>query len=509
VWELENGKEVAVLEHADAVSTASFSPDDQLIVTWSWDNIVRLWCVKTGRTTAQFDGYDDYVTRASFSPNGKRVVLALQPSVRHRTHVLNIEANAEVALPEAVPDEGENITVSISPDSRFIALVSADDALRIWDVERDREVGSLKGRHRLFERSFSPDGRRIVTTSPEPAIWDIHSGRNLAVLKGQRGERSLGFSPDGRRIAMTADRDAIQIWDVESGAEMERLEGHDSYVFSAAFSPDGKRVVTSSDDQTARVWDVTRSATLVVGEKAQILTGAVSHGVGCRTASESEDLLMQDAPEDLYGEANRQLLDLQKYPPEEIARRQQVLRHTIADLRAPLHPNCYLSPIQFAEKFGLAHANASQPMEKATAAQPENRECSRHWNQCRSAQQVFLRNQFAPRCRGAIWERRCQGGPISSRLMGALVCIDVGRGSSCSRGISGAEQHLSVILPCCGAAILQRCAILSAENGPERPTFAVQRFRPQSGALPNSQCLRGGRRLSAGPTNSMLSLLIL
>ena len=62
---------------------------------------------------------------------------------------------------------------------------------------------------------------------------------------------------------------------------------------------------------------------------------------------------MQDAPEDLYEAARAALLDPEKYPAEEIARRERLLEQTIVDLRAPLHPNCYLSPAQFAEEFGL------------------------------------------------------------------------------------------------------------------------------------------------------------
>ena len=70
-----------------------------------------------------------------------------------------------------------------------------------------------------------------------------------------------------------------------------------------------------------------------------------------KSAAEQADLLMQDAPDDLYEAARARLLDPRKYPAEEIARRERLLEQTIADLNAPLHPNCYLSPTQFAEKF--------------------------------------------------------------------------------------------------------------------------------------------------------------
>jgi hypothetical protein len=76
-----------------------------------------------------------------------------------------------------------------------------------------------------------------------------------------------------------------------------------------------------------------------------------ARGIGWRSAAERADFLMQDAPDDLYEAARAKLLDPRTYPPEEIARRERLLERTIADLNAPLHPNCYLSPTQFAEKF--------------------------------------------------------------------------------------------------------------------------------------------------------------
>jgi WD40 repeat protein len=46
-----------------------------------------------------------------------------------------------------------------------------------------------------------------------------------------------------------------QIWDAETGKELQKLEGHKGNVFSVAFSPDGKQVVTGSADKTTRIWN--------------------------------------------------------------------------------------------------------------------------------------------------------------------------------------------------------------------------------------------------------------
>ena len=66
--------------------------------------------------------------------------------------------------------------------------------------------------------------------------------------------RSAVFSPDGQTI-VTASADATaRIWDVQTGKEFQKLEGHQSQVRSAVFFPDGKKVLTKSDDD-ARIWD--------------------------------------------------------------------------------------------------------------------------------------------------------------------------------------------------------------------------------------------------------------
>jgi len=77
-----------------------------------------------------------------------------------------------------------------------------------------------------------------------------------------------------------------------------------------------------------------------------MLVAALAHGIGSRTDAEAGDLLLQDAPHDgdlcaqALGQPGRAADD-----PEVIALQEALAR--------PLHPNCYLSLTQFAEKFGL------------------------------------------------------------------------------------------------------------------------------------------------------------
>jgi WD40 repeat protein len=69
---------------------------------------------------------------------------------------------------------------------------------------------------------------------------------------------ALAFSPDGKTLASAAGfgESDIRLWDVATGKEIGRLEGHKSWVGSLVFWPDGKKLASTSADQTIRIWDV-------------------------------------------------------------------------------------------------------------------------------------------------------------------------------------------------------------------------------------------------------------
>ena len=54
----------------------------------------------------------------------------------------------------------------------------------------------------------------------------------------------------------------VKIWDASSGACLQTLEGHSSYVNSVAFSHDSTRLASASDDSTVKIWDASSGACL-------------------------------------------------------------------------------------------------------------------------------------------------------------------------------------------------------------------------------------------------------
>jgi len=112
---------------------------------------------------------------------------------------------------------------------------------------------------------FSPDGKTVVTASDDgnARLWDVETGAELRRFEGHGAMVSSAmFSPDGAAIVTASHDGYAHLWDVETGAELRRFEGHGDTVKAAMFSPDGKSIVTASSDNSARLWDVETGAEL-------------------------------------------------------------------------------------------------------------------------------------------------------------------------------------------------------------------------------------------------------
>jgi WD40 repeat protein len=88
-------------------------------------------------------------------------------------------------------------------------------------------------------------------------LWDVASGKEINRFEGHsKGVTAVAFSPDGR-LALTGSLDkTARLWEAVSGKEIGRFEGHSDGIRSVAFSPDGRLALTGSLDKTARLWEV-------------------------------------------------------------------------------------------------------------------------------------------------------------------------------------------------------------------------------------------------------------
>jgi WD40 repeat protein len=137
---------------------------------------------------------------------------------------------------------------------------------------------------------FSPDGRTIASGDKAIRLWDVSTGREIKRFEGHtRYISSVNFSPDGRTIASGSDDKTIRLWDVSTGREIKRFEGHTEYIRSVNFSPDGQTIASGSSDKTIRIWDVSTGREIKRFEGHTASIRSVNFSPDCRTIASGSD----------------------------------------------------------------------------------------------------------------------------------------------------------------------------------------------------------------------------
>lgn len=88
--------------------------------------------------------------------------------------------------------------------------------------------------------------------------WDLLRYRNFRTFTGSTrlSFSCLAVDPAGEVVcAGSLDSFDIHVWNVQTGALLDQLSGHDGPVVSLSFSPDGGTLVSGSWDRTVRIWD--------------------------------------------------------------------------------------------------------------------------------------------------------------------------------------------------------------------------------------------------------------
>jgi WD40 repeat protein len=180
---------------------------------------------------------------------------------------------------------------AISPDKKYLATVGGDSLAHIYELDLTPGVARAELRHTLVGHgpgvpigglfpgistvAFSIDGNRLITggTDGFAKIWDVESGRELNSLQGHPQGNAithLAVSQDNLYLVTSTDIKAesgssplAKVWDMDTGEELLTFEGHinSERIWYLAISPDGKRVATAGS--MIKIWELETGVEIV------------------------------------------------------------------------------------------------------------------------------------------------------------------------------------------------------------------------------------------------------
>ncbi|MGE0170980.1 Hsp70 family protein [Nocardioides sp.] len=173
---------------------------------------------------------------------------------------------AESATSLAVDARGEAVAVARRDGHVMVRLVAGHESLPAPRVRHKPLAGKLL---KQIWVALSPDGGRLATGGGGAVhVWAARTGDHLmtlsntivgspaGVLAGGRPEMptmAVQFSPDGRRLATTSSRGAV-VWDATTGQELVRMAQAPDLCADLCFSGDGAILATVGSTGTD-LWD--------------------------------------------------------------------------------------------------------------------------------------------------------------------------------------------------------------------------------------------------------------
>ena len=271
--------------HTSEVLSVAVSQDARTIVSGSEDKTIRIW-TKTLDETPKYkhiqtlEGHRGYVTSVSLSADASTIVSGSWDKntmiwIRNQT-----KGNGEpgwAAYERLQVLEGHSgwvLSVTVTPDGRYIASGSADKSAIVWKKEDGPEVSYTlievldEFANQVNSVTLCPEGKTLVAGLADKTLRVLmrkgEASTTFTPLQNISGHRntvlSVRVSQDTSKIYSASKDGTVRIWsrkedrDLYSPNDPQILKGHSENVTCLSATPNGKVVVSGSSDNNVVIW---------------------------------------------------------------------------------------------------------------------------------------------------------------------------------------------------------------------------------------------------------------
>ncbi|KAK1539428.1 WD domain-containing protein [Colletotrichum costaricense] len=266
IWDLPSFSVSQILRpHAQGVGGLSWSPDDSMIVTCSQDKYARLWDTTTGELVMKLERFEEPASGCVWAADSKTFVTgSLDKQHGLRTWSISGEMMCEWGKKHRVQD------ICGSPDGHWLVAVDDEQKIHVYNAFTRELEYEMEVKSRPTCVSISEDSRHLLLNKKDGELQLIDLVNRTSVQKflGHTGGDFIirsAFGGANESFVVSGSEDGnILIWHKNSGAAVERLEGHQPRTNAVTWNPaDPCMLASCGDDGKVKIWsNKTRSTAL-------------------------------------------------------------------------------------------------------------------------------------------------------------------------------------------------------------------------------------------------------
>lgn len=259
---LEIKKELSA--RSDRVKSVDIFPSEKpWVLSALYSGNVYIWDYSTKNIVKSFELGDTPVRCAKFIVRKNWIIAGTDDM---QLKVYNYNTMDKVKEWEAHTDYIRFI--EIHPNRPYILSSSDDMLIKLWNWEKGFDcIQVFEGHsHYVMQVKINPrDTNTFATASLDKTIkvWGLTAGTPHFSLDGpnahERGINCVDYYPGGDKpyLLSGADDRTVKIWDYQTKACLQTLDGHMHNVSSVCFHPRLPLIISGSEDGTVRLWHST------------------------------------------------------------------------------------------------------------------------------------------------------------------------------------------------------------------------------------------------------------
>ncbi len=193
LWELSIGQTLPQLRkyrvlkgHVNTVSALAYTMDGKHLASGSWDNVIKIWEVKSGEELQILRGHEAFVISLSYAPDGDYLVSLSSDGTA------KIWATTGAEVQTLAGHDASVAALIFSPNGRYLASGDNDGSARIWETGLWANADQLTERVRNYVEYAISYGLDINEALLPKGLLQRARNKREAARQGK-----IGYYPDG------------------------------------------------------------------------------------------------------------------------------------------------------------------------------------------------------------------------------------------------------------------------------------------------------------------------